>query len=129
MQVLCDTHALLWAIRQPTRLSARARALMENPRVSLLASSVSAFEVATKHRLGKLPEADLLIHEYGRLIARLGARPLPLQDAHALWAGALPWEHRDPFDRLIAAQSMVEHAPLITADPAFADLGGLETIW
>lgn len=129
MRVLCDTHTLLWAVRAPQHLSAKARDLLEDPSVTLTVSTVSAFEIATKARIGKLPDVDLLVHDYSGFLGRLGAATLPIADEHAILAGSLRWPHRDPFDRLLAAQSMLEQAPLVTSDDAFAGLPGLSTIW
>lgn len=129
MKVLCDTHALLWAIRAPHLLSTKARDVLEDPAVVLTASSVSAFEIATKAQIGKLPDVDFLVHDYAGFLVRLGAATLPLRDDHAMLAGSLRWSHRDPFDRLLAAQSMLEQAPLVTGDDVFATLPGLSTIW
>lgn len=129
MKVLCDTHVLIWTLLAPERLPATVRDLLENPRVGVLVSSVSGFEIATKHRNGKLPGAALLVHDYQSHLERLAAESLQVRDEHALWAGSLPWSHRDPFDRLLAAQAMIEHVPLVTADRAFANFPGLATIW
>lgn len=129
MKVLCDTHVLVWALLAPERLSPTVRDLLEDARVEVLVSPVTGFEVATKHRIGKLPGAALLVQDYRGHLERLAAESFPVRDEHALWAGSLPWSHQDPFDRLLAAQAMLEHVPLVTADQVFAGLPGLSTIW
>ena len=129
MNLLLDTHTLVWALIAPQRLPDQVRALIADRDNTLLVSAVSAFEIATKARLGKFPEATPLIQGYSDHVTRLGTTPLPISDRHALHAGNLSWPHRDPFDRLLAAQSAVEQAPLVTADAVFDTLAGVNTIW
>lgn len=126
---LLDTHALLWALTEPDRLSPTARALIEPPDNELIVSAASAWEIATKNRLGKLGQADVLVAAYTRHLHRLGAREASITSDHALLAGSLPWEHRDPFDRVIAAQALLEGLSIISADPALHALGGVATVW
>lgn len=128
-RVLLDTHALLWALTAPDELSPAARDLVADPSVELTVSAASAWELATKHRLGKLPHAEPLLFAFGSHLERLGARTLPVDDRHALLAGRLDWTHRDPFDRMLAAQAITESLPLVTADRAFAMLVGLHLLW
>ena len=90
---------------------------------------MSACEIATKHRLGKLPQADVLLGAYSKHLDRLGVIRLPVDEDHALLAGRLEWNHRDPFDRMLAAQAMIESLVIITGDPAFADCRGVPTLW
>ena len=127
--VLLDTHALLWALTAPEQLGARARAVVEDPEVRLVVSAASAWELATKHRLGRLPQAEVLLGAYDSHLARLGAQELPIRSGHALLAGRLDWDHRDPFDRMLAAQAILEAIPLVSRDRAFAEGVGLPLIW
>ena len=129
MRFLLDTHAFVWAIGAPDRLSQRARAVISDSSNELLVSAVTAFEIATKHRLGKFPEAASLLLSYERTVEALGARELPISSHHGLVAGQMVWSHRDPFDRILAAQSVTEQFPLITSDAAFATLDGVTTVW
>lgn len=120
--LLLDTHALVWAVGAPERLSPRAREAVEDPRTPLLVSAATAWELATRFRLGRLPEAEALVLQFTAVLARLGARELPVRADHALRAGGLSWSHRDPFDRMLAAQALIENIPLVTRDGAFAAL-------
>lgn len=126
---LLDTHALLWALTEPSRLGVEARQVLTSRSSRLVVSAASAWEIATKQRLGKLPHADALVGGYARHLNRLGAVRLPIDEEHALLAGGLDWAHRDPFDRMLAAQAMLESLTLVTDDPAFTDAPGLATLW
>ena len=119
-RVLLDTHVLLWALLAPERLSERVRDLVRDRRTTVLVSAASAWEIATKHRLGKLPDAGDVVGGYGDHLRRLGVDELPVTSAHALTAGSFAIAHRDPFDRVLAAQALHEGVSLATSDPAFA---------
>ena len=129
MHYLLDTHALLWALGEPDRLGADARSALLDPSSRVVVSAVSAWEISTKHRLGKLPQADVLLAGYVRHVRRLEADELAVTAEHALLAGSLDWPHRDPFDRMLAAQCMVESLTLLTNDAAFTALTGVRTLW
>ena len=129
MRLLLDTHVLLWAWRDPPRLSRTAREVIEDASVELLVSAASAWEIATKSRLGKLLDAEALVLSYPQNLYLLGAHEVPITSRHALTAGGLTWDHRDPFDRILAAQSILEGLPLVTSDAAFATLPGLHCVW
>lgn len=110
------------------RLSANARAAIEGESAEIYVSAVSAMELAIKVRLGKLPEAALLTHRLGESLAEQGFLPLPISIEHGRLGGLLPGNHRDPFDRLLAAQSIIESLPIVTSDAAFAAFG-VEVVW
>ena len=129
MTYLLDTHVVLWALTAPARLGRTAREAIENRSSRLVVSAVSAWEITTKHRLGKLPQADVLLGGYGKHLDRLGTIRLSVTEDHALLAGRLDWSHRDPFDRMLAAQAMIESLVIITGDPAFAGCPGVPTLW
>ena len=129
MTYLLDTHVMLWALTEPTRLGHRAREVIESPASRLVVSAASAWEIATKHRLGRLPQADALLGAYSKHLDRLGANRLPVAEDHALLAGRLEWNHRDPFDRMLAAQAMIESLVLVTGDPTFSGCRGVPTLW
>lgn len=127
-RLIADTHAILWWLSDDCRLSANAKALISDSNTAVYLSAASAWEISVKAKLGKLiiPKssesliADLLNVE--RFI------PLPISLLHALRTGELPPIHRDPFDRMLICQSMVEQIPLLTNDPAILQYG-LQTIW
>jgi len=127
-QFLLDTHVLLWSLSEPERLSESAQQVILNPENLLWVSAASAWEISTKHRLGKLPQAEILLQNYASALQRLQVNSLPITAAHALLAGQHPVPHRDPFDRMLAAQAMLENLVLITKDPGFQDFQ-LVTIW
>lgn len=129
MTHLLDTHALLWALTDPSRLGDDALTVITDASAALYVSAVSAWEISTKYRLGKLPQADAVLNNYERHLTRLGVRRVPITDDHALQAGRMDWEHRDPFDRMLAAQCYVESLTLITKDAVFEELTNLATIW
>ena len=125
---LVDTHALLWWLFDDRRLSGRARQVMEDGANQLLVSSASGWEIMTKHRLGKLPHAGEAVRNLRGAIQRAGFEPLPISLEHAIEAGRLASPHRDPFDRMLAAQARLERIPLISDDQVFASLS-VSTLW
>lgn len=127
--LLLDTHAFVWAVGAPDRLSGRARELIASPANQLVVSAATAWELSTKTRLGRFPEVEPIVAQYRSVVETLGAAELPVRSDHALRAGGLRWDHRDPFDRMLAAQALLEHAVLVTRDAAFSGLTGLEVAW
>ncbi len=127
--LLLDTHTLIWALTEPDRLSHRARQMVESPRANVVVSAASAWEIATKVRRGRMPQAEVVLAAYLRHIRRLRAQEAPITTEHALFSGALEWDHHDPFDRLLAAQAMLEGWTLVTRDRVFATLTGITTLW
>lgn len=128
MNLLLDTHVLAWWVLDDTRLSATARNILGDPSNRVMASVVSAFEMATKHRLGKWPDIGDFVAEFEPAVAAEGFGILDVAADHAVLAGSLPGAPRDPFDRLIAAQAIVGQMPVVTADAALAMLGA-RTLW
>lgn len=128
MRLLLDTHALLWWFVDDERLSARARALIADEANEVLVSAASAWEIATRHRLGKLPHAADAHLRFEELVVADGFVHLPISYRHSLRAGGYPLRHGDPFDRMLAAQAELERVALVTLDPAFADFP-IETLW
>ncbi|HET6573479.1 MAG TPA: type II toxin-antitoxin system VapC family toxin [Fimbriiglobus sp.] len=118
MRGLLDTHTFVWAAEEADKLSDPAKAFLNDPANTIFLSAVSVWEIVIKHKLGKLPLSKPL----GAILSQLpvaGITLLPVQVDHALAVDRLPDPHRDPFDRLLAAQAIVEGAVLITADKIF----------
>ena len=125
---LFDTHALIWWWNDNPLLPKLVRHRLSQRDNLVFVSAASAWEVATKVRLGKWPDAEEAAELFEALCARNGFEMLPVTVAHGLLAGALPGEHRDPFDRMIAAQAIHDGLVVITRDPALASLG-CATFW
>lgn len=128
MRFLLDTHTLVWAAFTPERLSAAARAIIEDGDVSVFVSAISAFEIATKVRLGKFEMARPLATGFSAKIEAQGFMLLSLTAEHAELAGSLLLEHKDPWDRVLLAQSQIENLTLVTNDETIRRFG-LSTLW
>ena len=120
MRLLVDTHAWLWMLASPDRIPARTREQLADPAVDVLVSAATAWEIAIKYELGKLPLPEHPTTWVPDRIERTGSTPLAVEHEHALRAGALPRHHRDPFDRMLVAQSQALDMPLVSADTALA---------
>ena len=116
MRILLDTHTLLWAAFDEDSLSPRARRILQSPRNEIIVSAASAWEVATKYRLGKLDFAQDLAENFVSEVTAAGYQLLPISPEHAVRAGLLPGDHKDPFDRMLAAQAIHENLPLLSND-------------
>jgi PIN domain nuclease of toxin-antitoxin system len=123
MKLLLDTHAFAWWLADDSKLPAAARSAIAQGRNDVWVNAVSVFEAATKYRLGKWPEADTLLTHLAEAWRQSLIRMLSLDVHHAALAGSIAGEHRDPFDRMIAAQSLVEDMTLVSGDPAFVGMG------
>lgn len=128
MRYLLDTHTLLWALLEDELISPRCRKLILSPANEFLVSAASAWEIATKHRIGKLPQAEELLAGFIPTITAAGYLLLPISVAHGLRAGSFPHDHKDPFDRMLAAQSIHEDIPLLSNDKQL-DAFGVRRIW
>lgn len=128
MRLLLDTHALLWWLIDDRSLSRRAHAAIGEPDNHVLVSAISAFEVATKFRLGKLPQGELLASDFDAVVQAQGFAELPVSAAHALRAGSLVGEHRDPFDRMLIAQAIAEGLVLVSNEKLF-ERYGVQRLW
>ncbi|MBS4098587.1 MAG: type II toxin-antitoxin system VapC family toxin [Sulfuricella sp.] len=128
MKLLLDAHALLWWFTDDTRLPATARQAIADERNEIFVSAASAWEIATKQRIGKLEEVPEAARRFAELVEADGFLHLPISHLHALRAGGYPSSHRDPFDRVLAAQSELDSLVLLTCDPAFADFP-CQTFW
>ena len=128
VELLLDTHALLWWWSDPDRLTARVDSLIRDPANTIRVSAASAWEIATKHRIGKFPDGGRIVQQWEERIASDRFSELPMFARHALRAGSLPGDHRDPFDRMIAAQSILEGLLVVSIDEQISALGA-ERVW
>lgn len=128
MRLLLDTHAVLWWFNGDASLSLAARSAIAETADPVFVSAVSALEIATKHLLGKLPEARQLSARFEEMTAHQSFSPLPITLAHARTAGQMTIDHRDPFDRLLIAQALIENLTVVSADRVF-DVAGVSRLW
>lgn len=128
MRLLLDTHTLLWWLDGDRRLSRRARQTIGNDENIVLVSAASAWEIATKVRIGKLPGATDVAADIPGCLVRQEFESLDITVLHAQRAGRLPGDHRDPFDRMLIAQAQIEDLPVVTNDRVF-DSYGVTRVW
>ncbi|MDN5789667.1 MAG: type II toxin-antitoxin system VapC family toxin [Micrococcales bacterium] len=121
---LLDTHVLLWLLGDPERVPRRTRDVLADRGNRLYVSAASALEVATKARIGKL-SASHLVDTWSERLRDIAADDLPVTSQHAILAASLTWLHRDPFDRLLVAQALVDNLVLVTTDTAVTGVVGL----
>ena len=126
---LLDTHTFLWAVRGSPNLSNTAARIVEDMNVRIFVSAVSAYEIMNKHRIGKLPEFDDIAKDYFNFVKKLSVDSLPVNEQHMHFAGKFERVHRDPFDRLLAAQASIENMTLITNDEIFQSLPWISVLW
>ncbi len=126
-RLLLDTNAFLYFINNDTALSKKAKKVVE-AEVDLLISAASLWEIAIKFSIGKLTLPDIFGNFIPAQIRQNNIEILPITLPHLAKVSSLPFHHKDPFDRLIIAQSIVENLPVISSDVAF-DLYGIERIW
>ena len=127
-RILLDTHAYFWWATDDRKLSRVADAAIRDDETQVLVSVVTAWELATKARIGKWPGAAAIVTDIEDALASRGFEPLAITLTHAKLAGFLPGAHRDPFDRMLAAQARIENVPLVTVDAAFREFG-IQTLW
>ncbi len=128
MRFLIDTHALIWFIIGDKRLSPQARQLIETPENERLVSIVSLWEIALKMSLGKLSIGATFDELVPQQLIKNDMTLLPIEIRHLSQVAQLPFYHRDPFDRLLIAQSISDDLPLISRDPQF-DAYPIERLW
>lgn len=128
MQALLDTHTLLWWLSDEPALTAAAREIIADTKNLILVSAASAWEIATKVRLGKLPTAADLAADFAGHLEREGFQMLTITWDHAIRAGLLPGPHRDPFDRMLIAQAQAENIPILSNEILF-DAYGIRRVW
>ena len=123
MNLLLDTHIFVWAVTDSPRLPDGIRAALLDAGNSLLVSSASAWEMSIKASSGRWPAANDMLDGLDEAVTGLGATVMPIRIDHAVAAGRLAWAHRDPFDRMLAAQAIVGDVLLVTVDRAFDGSG------
>jgi PIN domain nuclease of toxin-antitoxin system len=128
VRLLLDTHAVVWWWLDDPRLPGKARAAIAAADNLVCVSAASAWEVATKNRLGKLPDVPRIVDEFPDLLRRSRFAPLAVSVEHARLAGALTGTHKDPFDRMLIAQAKHESAVLVSGNGVFRQFG-VEVIW
>ena len=127
MNVLIDTHALLWWWEKPQQLSATARKTIESDSYRVLVSAAVAWEVAIKTNTGRV-HFESFLSRWPELLEAEGFEDLPILSEHGIRAGQLPLHHRDPFDRMLAAQAQAYASAVISIDTIF-DTYGVRRIW
>jgi PIN domain nuclease of toxin-antitoxin system len=128
VRALLDTHAFLWWISDDRRLSDRAREIIGDGRNELYFSAASGWEISIKVGLGRLQVPDNLERFIGDQLSRNAITALPIYLSHVLHTRTLPDHHRDPFDRILIAQALLEEMPLLSADPQIARYS-VEVVW
>ena len=128
MRLLLDTHTFLWWLAGNMRLSMKGRLAIEDAGSDVIVSAASAWEITTKHRIGKLPEASAVAQDAAGAIASQGFEELPVTVADAERAGRLPGPHRDPFDRMLIAQAIRRDLTILSIDEVF-DQYGVNRLW
>lgn len=128
MQLLLDTHTLLWWLLGHRRLSRAARLAIADVGNRVYVSAASSWEIATKHRIGRLPDAAPLLGKIAEHIAGQGFGALDVTVQHGERAGGLPGPHRDPFDRMLVAQAQSERLAVVSNDAVF-DAFGVARVW
>ncbi len=128
MRVLLDTHVFLWWIIDDLRLSGRAREVISDGRNELFFSAARGWEIAIKAGLGRLEIPGDLQRFVADQLSRNAIQTLPIHLSHALHISTLPGYHRDPFDRILVSQALLEKMPLLSADPQVARYP-VEVVW
>ena len=128
MRLLLDTHAFLWWLTGSERLSDAARGAITDEANPILVSAASAWEMATKHRLGRLPGAGEVVLDMASSIAGQGFEGLAITVDDGGRAGRLPGLHRDPFDRMLIAQALTRDLVLVSNETLF-DVYGVRRLW
>jgi PIN domain nuclease of toxin-antitoxin system len=128
VKFLLDTHALLWWLEGDSSLPKTAQSIIADERNSIIVSAASAWEIATKVRIGKLPGAVEVAEHFIEVVRDQGFNLLSISVEHARYAGLFPSQHRDPFDRMLIAQAQIESITLISNETLF-DQFGIRRVW
>ncbi len=127
MNMLLDTHTLLWLVSKPGHIAPEALATLSDPTTSVWVTAASAWEIAIKTQLGRL-DGSMLLSAWADVMADMNTAELPIDAGDAILAGRLPWEHRDPFDRVIVAQALRRNLTVATRDAMIIDSGIIPTV-
>lgn len=125
---LLDTHVIIWLATGPENIPQTVREKLQAAK-EINISAASAFEIAQKSRIGNLDSGTAILNRWDKLIAKIGATELPLNSKNLILAGSMPWEHRDPFDRMLAATAQLYGLTLVTKDirlQSFSEITCLE---
>jgi PIN domain nuclease of toxin-antitoxin system len=128
VKLLLDTHALIWWMEDSPRLPGPARAVIADTGNTVLVSAASAWEITTKHRLGRLPMSDVVVRDLAAQVQAEGFAMMDISFRHACLAGSMAQDHRDPFDRMLIAQALAEGMALVSNEAAF-DGFGVTRVW
>jgi PIN domain nuclease of toxin-antitoxin system len=128
VRLLLDTHVLIWLVEVPTQIPARVSELIIDDENAIFVSAVTAWEIATKAKLGKLNFDRTFVDDFDGRVKALGFEPLHVSSKHAVTGARLASNHKDPFDRLLAGQAIIEGLTLVTRDAMMRTLG-VTTIW
>jgi PIN domain nuclease of toxin-antitoxin system len=128
LSLLLDTHALFWWVTKNSNLTEKASAAIADSSQQCFVSAATVYELANKVRLGKFDAANEIVERLDEILAENSFSPLAISLDHAAMAGKLQSQHRDPFDRILAAQAIVEGLQIVSADPAMKLLG-VEVVW
>ena len=123
MQLLLDTHALIWWLAADEALSTTARNAIADSTNDVFVSAASAWEITTKYRIGKLPEAGLLAADVAGFVSAEGFIELPVTIRHGQLAGSLPGIHKDPFDRILVAQAILADMQIVSREEILSAYG------
>jgi PIN domain nuclease of toxin-antitoxin system len=115
VNVLLDTHTLLWLVSTPSDVDASALAVIADPNTSVWVTAASAWEIAIKTRLGRI-DGEALLSAWSDIMVDMSTTELPIEAPDAILAGRLPWDHKDPFDRVIVAQALRRNLTIATRD-------------
>jgi PIN domain nuclease of toxin-antitoxin system len=120
VNVLLDTHTLLWLVSTPSDVEASALAVIADPNTNVWVTAASAWEIAIKTRLGRL-DGESLLSAWAEIIGDMSATELPIESPDAILAGRLSWDHKDPFDRVLVAQALRRNLTIATRDSKILD--------
>ena len=129
LSYLLDTHTYLWVALNNPKLSAKAKAAISSKDSKVYVSPVTAYEILNKYRIGRLPEYKALAENYLSVLNNSGLSELIINTKHFHYAGSFDWEHRDPFDRMLAAHAFIDDMILVTNDDVFDSLPWVNTLW